>query len=86
MALDDFNKLKEIASVAENISSRCRIGNNIVDYFTYAERLNTKGKYDTNYYEFIERIEEFKKKLFILNMLKYYNEVKNKNKTKFSCE
>lgn len=80
--LVDFNKLKEIAHTAENISSRCRVGNNVVDYFTFTERLNTRGKYDINFYEFIERIEEFKKKPFISNMLKYYEDVKNKNKNK----
>ena len=80
--LVDFNKLKGIANTADSISSRCRIGNNTVDYFTYTERLNTRGKYNINYYEFVERIEEFKKKPFISNMLKYYEDVKNKNKNK----
>ena len=85
-ATDDFNKLKIIGySLVKNdcnISPRCRTGNNIVDYFTFTERLNTKGKYDINFFEFITNIEEFKKKKFISNMLKYYEDVKNKNKTK----
>ena len=85
-AMKDFNKLKIIGNnfVTDpfNISSRCRTGNNIVDYFTFTERLNTKGKYDINFFEFIANIDEFKKKKFIANMLKYYEDVKNKNKTK----
>jgi tRNA1(Val) A37 N6-methylase TrmN6 len=81
-ATEDFNKLKLIGSNACNISSRCRTGNNIVDYFTFTERLNTKGKYDINFFEFIVNIDEFKKKKFIANMLKYYEDVKNKNNTK----
>jgi serine kinase of HPr protein (carbohydrate metabolism regulator) len=85
-AIEDFNKLKIIANNFVkndcNISSRCRTGNNIVDYFTFTERLNTKGKYDINFFEFIANIDEFKKKKFIANMLKYYEDVKNKNKTK----
>jgi len=85
-AIEDFNKLKNIANNFVkndcNISSRCRTGNNIVDYFTFTERLNTKGKYDINFFEFIANIDEFKKKKFIANMLKYYEDVKNKNKTK----
>ena len=81
-AIKDFNKLKLIGSHACNISSRCRTGNNVVDYFTFTERLNTKGKYDVNFFEFIANIDEFKKKNFISNMLKYYEDVKNKNKTK----
>ena len=85
-AIEDFNKLRLIsnnfAKKTCNISPRCRTGNNIVDYFTFTERLNTKGKYDVNFFEFLVNIEEFKKKKFILNMLKYYEDVKNKNKTK----
>jgi 16S rRNA G966 N2-methylase RsmD len=78
----EFNSLREIGSNAENISSRCRIGNNVVDYFTFRERLETRGKYNINYFEFIANIEEFKKKKFISNMLDYYANVKNKNNTK----
>jgi len=78
----DFNNLKEIGSDAENVSNRCRIGNNVVDYFTFNERLETRGKYNINYFEFIANIEEFKKKKFISNMLDYYANVKNKNNTK----
>jgi len=81
-ALTDFYKLKEIGSNAATISSRSRVGNNVVDFFTFKERLNTKGKYNMNYYEFITNLEEFKKKRFINNMLTYYRDVKNKNKTK----
>ena len=85
-ATEDFNKLKLIGNNLVkndcNISSRCRTGNNIVDYITFTERLNTKGKYDINFFEFIANIDEFKKKKFIANMLKYYEDVKNKNKTK----
>jgi len=78
----DFTDLKNIGKNASTISERCRIGNNIVDYFTFRERLETKGKYNANFFEFISNIEEFKKKKFIINMLEYYDKVKNKNKTK----
>jgi len=85
-ATEDFNKLKIIGDNLVkndyNVSGRCRIGNNTVDYFTFTERLNTKGKYDINFFDFIANINEFKKKKFIANMLKYYEDVKNKNKTK----
>ena len=78
----DFADLVNIGENAGNISERCRIGNNVVDFFTFTERLHTKGKYNCNYFEFISNLEEFKKKKFIKNMLKYYENVKNKNKTK----
>ena len=78
----DFINLQKIGTNAENMSPRCRTGNNIVDYFTFVERLNTKGKYDVNFYEFLTHIDEFKQKKFIGTMIKYYNDVKNKNNTK----
>lgn len=79
---EDFDKLSAIGSAAHTIGERSQIGNNVVDYFTFVERLDTKGKYNANYFDFVENIEEFKKKKFIQNMLKYYAEVKNKNNTK----
>ena len=76
---EEMNKLIHIGKTANDFSPRSRIGNNVVDYFTFLQRLETKGKYDINFFEFIERIEEFKKKKFIQTMLTYYKEVKNKN-------
>lgn len=79
---DEMEKLIQIGKGASLIGPRSQIGNNIVDYFTFVQRLETKGKYNINFYEFIERIEEFKKKKFIQTMLTYYETVKNKNNTK----
>ena len=79
---EEMNKLIQIGKNADTMSSRSRIGNNVVDYFTFTQRLETKGKYDISFFEFIERIDEFKKKKFIQTMLTYYKEVKNKNNTK----
>ena len=79
---DEMEKLIQIGKGASLIGPRSQIGNNIVDYFTFVQRLETKGKYNINFYEFIERIEEFKKKKFIQTMLTYYDTVKNKNNTK----
>jgi len=82
MINDEMMKLIEIGETAHTLSPRSRIGNNIVDYFSFCQRLETKGKYNCNFYDFVSNIEEFKKKKFIGNMLKYYQDVKNKNKTK----
>jgi len=83
-AKKDFSDLRNIgiSKNIQHISSRSRIGNNVVDYFTFKERLETRGKYNITFFEFIANIEEFKKKKFIRNMLQYYDEVKNKNNTK----
>lgn len=61
------------------ISPYSKIGNNIVDYFTLIHRLETRGKYNINFYDFVEHIEYFKQKKFIQNMIQYYQEVKNKH-------
>lgn len=82
IAIQDFIDLQQIGQNAETMSPRCRKGNDIVDYFTFCQRLDTKGKYNASFFDFLENMEEFKKKKFIKNMLQYYEEVKNKNKTK----
>ena len=79
---EEMNQLIEIGKKADTISERSKIGNDIVDYFTFVQRLETKGKYDINYFEFLVNLDTFREKKFIQNMLKYYEDVKNKNKTK----
>jgi hypothetical protein len=78
----EFNQLTKICHFANTISSRSKIGNNIVDYFTFVKRLETKGKYNINFFDFIINLNEFKKKKFIQTMITYYDNVKNKNNTK----
>jgi 16S rRNA G966 N2-methylase RsmD len=78
----EMNKLISIGEKSHMLSCRSKIGNNVVDYFTFLQRLQTKGKYDVNFFEFLTNIETFREKKFIQNMLKYYEDVKNKNKTK----
>jgi predicted RNA methylase len=79
---EDMNKLIKIGINANMISERSKIGNNVVDYFTFVQRLETKGKYNVNYFEFLVNLDTFREKKFIQTMLKYYDDVKNKNKTK----
>lgn len=78
----EMNELIKIGKNAHTIGPRSRIGNNIVDYFTFLQRLETKGKYNVSFFEFLFNIDEFKKKKFIQTMLIYYKDVKNKNNTK----
>ena len=81
----DFETLQTTVSAAIlsatsggiEFNERCRVGNNIVDFFTFQERLETRGKYDVTFYDFVKNIEEFKKKKFIQNMFTYYATVKN---------
>ena len=87
-AENDFDKLRIMVSAALlsknddsnsgiEFNERCKVGNNIVDFFTFIERLETRGKYNINFYDFVKNIEEFKKKNFIQNMFTYYSSVKN---------
>ena len=78
----EMDKIIKIGANIETVGPRSLVGNNIVDYFTFTQRLETKGKYDINFYEFIVNLDEFKKKKFIQTMLTYYRDVKNKNNTK----
>lgn len=73
----EMNQLIAIGKNAATMSPRCRIGNNIVDYFTFVERLHTKGKYNVSFYEFLSNLDFFKQKKFIQNMFAYYGRVKN---------
>lgn len=79
---EEMNKLIKIGKGAHMISERSKIGNNVVDYFTFIQRLETKGKYDINYFEFLANLDTFREKKFIQTMLTYYETVKNKNNTK----
>jgi len=73
---NDYEMLKNMVTAVE-FNERCRVGNNVVDFFTFRERLETRGKYNINFYDFITNIEEFKKKKFIQTMLTYYETTKN---------
>jgi 16S rRNA G966 N2-methylase RsmD len=79
---EEFYALKKIGEKADTMSERCRTGNNVVDFFTFAQRLETRGKYDVNYFSFIENLDSFSQKKFIQTMLTYYETTKNKNNTK----
>ena len=79
---EEMNKLIKIGTNAHIISERSKIGNSVVDYYTFLPRLETRGKYDVNYFEFLANLDTFREKKFIRTMLKYYDDVKNKNKTK----
>ena len=50
---NEMNELIKIGKNAHTIGPRSRVGNNVVDYFTFLQRLETKGKYDTNFFEFL---------------------------------
>jgi len=74
----EMNKLINLGPAIKSLPERSLLGNSIIDYFTFVERLETKGKYNANFYDFLYNIEYFKQKKFIQTMLKFYREKKYK--------
>jgi 16S rRNA G966 N2-methylase RsmD len=75
----EYSELKKIGCAAHLQSDRTRVGNSVVDYFTFTERLETKGKYDINFYDFLQSSDLFKDKKFIQTMIEFYAAKKKKN-------
>lgn len=50
-----------------------RKGNEFVDYFTFLERLETKGNKGISFWEFWENKSEYMKKQYVKNLLNYLN-------------
>jgi hypothetical protein len=67
-AIKDFEHLKIMN--LKKVSNETRIGNKFVDFFTFAERLETNSKKCMSYFDFIQDTEYHKKK-YIQNLLKY---------------
>ena len=65
--------MHKLINIANDIKPLCRVGNKVIDYFTFSERLKTRGGMNINYYEFVERIDEFKNKHYIQTILNFYN-------------
>ena len=57
----DYDKLIEIGKDAEKYSFK-EIGNKIIDYYTFTQRLETKGKYNCNYFDFLENYASYQQK------------------------
>jgi len=76
---EEYDKLLKISKTENYYGSQMKLGNKIIDYFTFTKRLETKGKYNCSFFDFVENIEEFKKKQFIQNMLYFKTKTKKKN-------
>jgi len=72
----DYARLSQLGDC---IPDGSRAGNNVVDYFTMLPRLHTRGKMNLNFFEFVEQLDEYKKKHYVANLFRYYHEVRDKN-------
>lgn len=67
----DFYKLVEIGGNAKDKSQWVIVGNRIVDYFTFTERLNTVGRKGINFYELWENRESYMEKTHIKKLIEH---------------
>ena len=72
-AIKDFIKLKKIND--NKILLCSRTGNKFVDYFTAKERLNTIGRKGISFFDFINKIDDYKKLNYVSKLYKYQVEI-----------
>ena len=72
-AQNDFHSLQKMScTMVRNASGRKVLGNNVVDYFTFEERLHTKGHQNVSFYDFWKNRKVYIKKPYVKKMLKFY--------------
>lgn len=72
--IEDYHKLSGLNPT--NIPRLSRCGLKVVDYFTFHERLHTKGKKGISFIEFLNQFNRYKEKPYIHNQLEYYREIR----------
>jgi hypothetical protein len=72
--LDDFNKLQNVD--LNKVKPHSRVGNKVVDYFTFQERLNTKGRRNISYFELVTNIDDYKDRGSYKRIFSFMNENK----------
>lgn len=80
--INDYNKLvlegkKRKENPEYEFNEFSRIGNKSVDYFTFVERLNTRGPKKISFYELWNNKSKFKKKPFVKSFI--YNSYTSRN-------
>ena len=72
-ALADYEKLEEVGcSGLTKIPPLSKIGNKFVDFFTFPQRIETKGRKGINFFDFWEQKSIYAKKAYIQRLLAYY--------------
>lgn len=79
-AMRDMQRLTALAADAAALMqapARSRVGNDVVDRFTLAARMHTRGKYGASFFDFMQQIDAYAEKPFVRNLLAYYETKKN---------
>ena len=83
-ALADYTKLEEVGcDKLTTIPPLSKIGNKVVDFFTFPQRIETKGKTGLNFFDFWDTKSFYAKKPYIQRILAYF---KNKDPTQSSLK
>jgi len=71
-ARDDFKKIDNLTcQTLKKIPPKSKIGNNAVDFFTYQERLNTKGNKHISFFDLYTNKNFYMEKTYVKNILAY---------------
>lgn len=55
----------------ETLNGRSRLGCNLIDYYFFEQRIETVGNKGINFFQFVDDIENYKKKKYIQTLLTY---------------
>jgi site-specific DNA-adenine methylase len=55
----------------EKLNGRSRVGCNLIDYYFFEQRIETIGNKGINFFQFVDDIENYKKKKYIQTLLTY---------------
>jgi len=71
-ARDEFKKLDDLTcETLKKMPPKSKVGNDAVDYFTYQERLNTKGNKHISFFDLYTNKNFYMEKTYVKNILAY---------------
>jgi len=69
----DFDRLRAIGCRAKQQSSRIHVGNRVVDWATFPQRLDTIGSKGISFYDFWQNRESYRRKSYVKKYIEYAN-------------
>jgi hypothetical protein len=68
---DELKKISGKPQDLECLNGRSKLGCDLIDYYFFLNRLETIGNKSINFFEFIEKIDDYKKKKYIQTLFTY---------------
>ena len=72
--LTEWTKMTNLIQEKQELNGRSKIGCDFLDYYFFANRLETIGNKGINFYDFLENIEYYKTKKYIQTLLTFCEE------------